>query len=89
MLADVSIKYLIEQVRAGAQVTLFSRHTVQFHKLCNLCVQILQVFETQGSPLNYEMFTKFSLPYLKKIAKGVKEGLKSQNIEPVPMVCKN
>ena len=48
--------------------------------------QILQVFETQGSPMNQDMFTRFSLPYLKQIAKGVKEGLKSQNLEAVPMV---
>lgn len=36
--------------------------------------------------MNYEMFTRFSLPYLKQIAKGVKEGLKSQNLDTVPMV---
>ena len=48
--------------------------------------QILQVFETQGAPLNQEMFLKFSLPYLKQISQGVKTGLTDQNIKPVPMV---
>ena len=48
--------------------------------------QMLQVFESNAEFLTEELFRKFSLPYLGEIAKRVKERLRKENIEPVPMV---
>ena len=48
--------------------------------------QMLQVFESNAEYLTEELFRKFSLPYLSEIAKRVKERLRKENIEPVPMV---
>lgn len=65
MLTDLSIDYLVGQVKAGAQM--------------------LQVFESHAEYLTQDLFAEFSLPYLTEIALKVKEKLKSQGIEPVPM----
>ncbi|XP_064624673.1 uroporphyrinogen decarboxylase-like [Lineus longissimus] len=48
--------------------------------------QILQVFESHAGCLSYPAFCKFSLPYLRKIAEGVKKNLENRKISPVPMV---
>ena len=66
MLTDLNVDYLVEQVKAGAQM--------------------VQVFESNAEYLTEELFRKFSLPYLGEIAKRVKERLRKENIEPVPMV---
>ena len=66
MLSDLNVDYLVEQVKAGAQM--------------------VQVFESNAEYLTEELFRKFSLPYLSEIAKRVKEKLRKENIEPVPMV---
>ena len=66
MLTDLNVDYLVEQVKAGAQM--------------------VQVFESNAEYLTEELFRKFSLPYLGEIAKRVKEKLRKENIEPVPMV---
>ena len=44
------------------------------------------MFESNAEYLTEELFRKFSLPYLSEIAKRVKEKLRKENIEPVPMV---
>ena len=66
MITDLNVDYLVEQVKAGAQM--------------------VQVFESNAEYLTEELFRKFSLPYLSEIAKRVKEKLRKENIEPVPMV---
>lgn len=48
--------------------------------------QMLQVFESSAEHLSKEEFLNNSLPYLKSIRDKLNEKLKSQNIEPVPMV---
>ncbi|XP_077981238.1 uroporphyrinogen decarboxylase-like [Glandiceps talaboti] len=48
--------------------------------------QLLQVFDSHAGILGYELFCKFSLPYLRQIAERVKEKLQNQSVEPVPMI---
>ncbi|XP_066258979.1 uroporphyrinogen decarboxylase [Euwallacea similis] len=48
--------------------------------------QIVQVFDSNAEYLNKDLYTKFCLPYLKKISEDVRSKLKEKNIEPVPMV---
>ncbi len=48
--------------------------------------QLLQVFESHAGILGEDLFREFVLPYLREIAKGVKEGLKAQGHPGVPMV---
>ncbi|XP_033738319.1 uroporphyrinogen decarboxylase-like [Pecten maximus] len=48
--------------------------------------QIVQVFDSCAGELGPIQFNKFSLPYLKDIAYGVKDILSQEKIEPVPMV---
>lgn len=47
--------------------------------------QMLQVFESHAEYLTKDLFDEFSLPYLTEIVLKVKEKLKAQGIEPVPM----
>lgn len=46
---------------------------------------MLQVFESHAGILTGDCFNTFLLPYIKEIAKGVKNGLKDLGIN-VPMV---
>lgn len=48
--------------------------------------QIVQVFDSSAEYLNKHLYTKFCLPYLKKIATGIREGVKGLKIEQVPLV---
>ena len=48
--------------------------------------QLLQVFESHAGILAPDQFQSFSLPYLEKIAKGVKSKLKEKGLAVVPMV---
>ncbi|KAK3091835.1 hypothetical protein FSP39_023045 [Pinctada imbricata] len=48
--------------------------------------QIVQVFDSCGGELGPNQFNKFSLPYLKQISYSVKEKLREQKIDLVPMV---
>ena len=48
--------------------------------------QLLQVFESHCSCLNHDLFVRFSLPYLRQIARGVREGLTKREIPFVPMI---
>ncbi|XP_062593768.1 uncharacterized protein LOC134255270 [Saccostrea cucullata] len=48
--------------------------------------QMLQVFDSNAGEMGPGLFNKFGLPYLRKVAYGVKERLTEQNIEHVPMV---
>jgi uroporphyrinogen decarboxylase len=47
--------------------------------------QMLEVFDSWAGDLSPDVFNEFSLPYLKKIASGVKANLRARGIEPVPM----
>jgi uroporphyrinogen decarboxylase len=66
ILTKVIVEYLVEQVKAGAQM--------------------LQVFDTSAGYLPQNIFEQFAQPYLLQIAKDVKQKLRDQAIEPVPMV---
>ncbi|RWS20933.1 uroporphyrinogen decarboxylase-like isoform X3, partial [Leptotrombidium deliense] len=65
-LTNVTIDYLVHQVKAGAQM--------------------LQVFDTNAGYLTETHFKQFELPFIKKIASEVKERLRNDGLEPVPMV---
>lgn len=47
---------------------------------------MLQVFESSADYISKEEFARVSLPYCKLIRDQLHERLRSQNIEPVPMV---
>lgn len=47
---------------------------------------MLQVFESSADHISKEQFAEVSLPYCKYIRDTLRDRLKSQNIEPVPMV---
>ena len=65
-LADMIVVYLIEQIRAGAQ--------------------LVQIFESHLGYLTPELFQKFSLPFLKQIVQQVRSGLRTENIDQVPII---
>eukprot|EP01135_Chromosphaera_perkinsii_P008725 Nk52_evm58s1444 gene=Nk52_evmTU58s1444 len=48
--------------------------------------QMLQVFESWAGELNEKLFREYSLPYLQRICKEVKDRQISQGKKPVPMV---
>ena len=50
--------------------------------------QLLQVFESHAGCLELNNFTKFSLSYIRVIAKRVRELLKERNVPAVPIVEK-
>uniref|UniRef100_A0A7S3Z1K8 Uroporphyrinogen decarboxylase (URO-D) domain-containing protein n=2 Tax=Lotharella globosa TaxID=91324 RepID=A0A7S3Z1K8_9EUKA len=47
--------------------------------------QMLQVFDSWAGILSKDDFDTFSKPYLLKIAKEVKAGIKAKGLDPVPM----
>ncbi|KIJ70464.1 hypothetical protein HYDPIDRAFT_105194 [Hydnomerulius pinastri MD-312] len=82
-----------------AKTWLF-KHPQESHKLLaritEVCVafligqveagaQLLQVFDSHAGDLSSHDFETFSLPYLTQIAQKVREGLKEQNLSPVPL----
>lgn len=95
MLTDVIVQYLLGQVAAGAQVRTMSSSLVdscvfaasRMVKLRGTVspVQALQVFESHAGILGPVEFKEFSLPYLRDIARRVKEKLKEAG-QDVPMV---
>lgn len=48
--------------------------------------QILQIFDSSAEYLNINLYRKFCLPYLKKIANGIKMKVKHLKLEQVPLV---
>ncbi|XP_063283777.1 uroporphyrinogen decarboxylase isoform X2 [Pelobates fuscus] len=48
--------------------------------------QALQVFESHAGILGPQQFADFSLPYLQEISRRVKEKLKAEGLEQVPMI---
>lgn len=65
-IANVCVKYLVEQVRAGAQ--------------------LLQVFDSWAGELTPHDFRTYALPYLRNIAREVKDTLATMSVEPPPMI---
>ncbi|TIC05574.1 uroporphyrinogen decarboxylase [Wallemia mellicola] len=63
---DVIVKYLVGQVRAGAQ--------------------LLQVFDSWASELSHYHYEQFSLPFLRKISKEVRQECEEQGLESVPLI---
>lgn len=64
-ITTVCIDYLVEQVRAGAQ--------------------LLQLFDSWAGELGQRDFKVYSLPFLTRIATEVKQKLKDEGLEVVPM----
>ncbi|XP_064415820.1 uroporphyrinogen decarboxylase isoform X1 [Latimeria chalumnae] len=48
--------------------------------------QALQLFDSHAGFLGPQQFTEFALPYIRDIAKGVKDGLKAASLDTVPMI---
>lgn len=48
--------------------------------------QMLQVFESSADYISKEEFAQVSLPYVKQISEKLRQKLKEQSIDPVPMV---
>lgn len=48
--------------------------------------QMLQLFESNGGYLGPEQFNLFALPYIKKIQSGVREKLRKEGHDQVPMI---
>jgi uroporphyrinogen decarboxylase len=48
--------------------------------------QLIQLFESHCACLTHDLFTRFSLPYLCKIAKGVREALHNRQVPSVPLI---
>ena len=48
----------------------------------------MQLFESHAGCLDYALFIKFALPYIRVISKRVREKLKERNVPCVPMVIK-
>lgn len=48
--------------------------------------QLVQLFESHCACLTPDLFTRFSLPYICRIAKGVREELSKRNIPEVPLM---
>ncbi|CAF1510793.1 unnamed protein product, partial [Didymodactylos carnosus] len=48
--------------------------------------QLLQIFESHCSCLNYDLFMKYCFPYLKQISRGVKDGLAKRQCPCVPLI---
>lgn len=48
--------------------------------------QLLQLFESHCSCLNHDLFVRFSLPYLRQIGRGVRDGLTRRAVPFVPLV---
>lgn len=46
---------------------------------------MLEVFDSWAGDLSPDLFKTFAFPYLKRIAAEVKEGLKQEGLEVVPM----
>lgn len=64
----------------------FTRRCVTIHSYVCVCVlQALQVFESHAGILGPAEFKEFSLPYLRDIARRVKDKLKEAG-QDVPMV---
>lgn len=85
-IADVCTEYLVEQVKAGAQVRVTTFISLSNTSCEIYCVQLLQVFDSNAGDLAPHHFEEFSFPTLKRISAGVREKLQAQNIEAVPMI---
>ena len=66
----------------------FLTHFVIDHLVEQVCAgaQLLQVFESHAGCLNHDLFVRFSLPYLRQIARGVREELTRRQVPRVPMI---
>ena len=48
--------------------------------------KLVQLFESHAGCLDYALFIKFALPYIRVISKRVREKLKERNVPSVPMI---
>ncbi|CAF3524393.1 unnamed protein product [Rotaria sp. Silwood1] len=81
-------KWLYTYVEESHDLLQFLTHFVIDHLVEQVCAgaQLLQLFESHCGCLNHDLFVRFSLPYLRQIAKGVRDILSRRQIPHVPLI---
>jgi len=81
-------KWLYTYVEESHDLLQFLTRFVIDHLVEQVCAgaQLLQLFESHAGCLNHDLFVRFSLPYLRQIARGVREGLSRREVPHVPMI---
>ncbi|KAL5022551.1 hypothetical protein ScPMuIL_001706 [Solemya velum] len=81
-------KWLVKHPEASEELLQLLTSVIVDHLVAQIKAgaQIVQVFDSNAGELGPGLFHKFALPHLKEIAYKVREKLREQNVEPVPMV---
>ncbi|CAF2509792.1 unnamed protein product [Rotaria sp. Silwood2] len=81
-------KWLYTYIEESHDLLQFLTHFIIDHLVEQVCAgaQLLQLFESHCGCLNHDLFVRFSLPYLRQIAKGVRETLSRRQIPHVPLI---
>ncbi|CAF4580556.1 unnamed protein product, partial [Rotaria socialis] len=75
-------KWLYTYVEESHDLLQFLTHFIINHLVEQVCAgaQLLQLFESHCGCLSHDLFVRFSLPYLRQIAKGVRDMLTRRQI---------
>ena len=81
-------KWLYTYVEECHDLLQFLTHFIIDYLIEQVCAgaQLLQIFESHCGCLNHDLFVRFSLPYLRQIAKGVRDGLTRRQVPHVPLI---
>ena len=81
-------KWLYTYVEESHDLLQFLTHFIIDYLVEQVCAgaQLLQLFESHCGCLNYDLFIRFCLPYLRQIAKGVRDSLTRRQIPHVPLI---
>jgi uroporphyrinogen decarboxylase len=81
-------KWLYTYIEESHDLLQFLTHFIIDHLVEQVCAgaQLLQLFESHCGCLNHDLFVRFSLPYLRQIARGVREALSRRQIPHVPLI---
>jgi uroporphyrinogen decarboxylase len=81
-------KWLYTYVEESHDLLQFLTHFIIDYLVEQVCAgaQLLQLFESHCGCLNHDLFVRFSLPYLRQIAKGVRDTLSRHHIPHVPLI---
>lgn len=81
-------KWLYTYVEESHDLLQLLTHFIIEYLIEQVCAgaQLLQIFESHCSCLNHDLFIRFSLPYLRQIARAVRDGLSKREIPHVPMI---
>ncbi|CAF3973172.1 unnamed protein product [Rotaria sordida] len=81
-------KWLYTYVEDSHDLLQFLTHFIIDYLVEQVCAgaQLLQLFESHCECLNHDLFVRFSLPYLRQIAKGVRDLLSRRQIPHVPLI---